>query len=77
MTTTYFILIIVKHAKPITVASWSKAWTVFTRSIGRAVCSNLTRGVNVYMSLFCACIVLCARDRLIPQPRSPADYVYD
>jgi hypothetical protein len=44
---------------PITVAARSKAWTVFARSNSGIVGSNLTRGMDVSLLLFCVCVVLC------------------
>jgi hypothetical protein len=44
---------------PITVAARSKAWTVFARSNTGIVGSNLTSGMDVYVRLFCVCVVLC------------------
>jgi hypothetical protein len=43
-----------------TVTARSKAWTVFARSNTEIVGSNLTREMDVCMSLFCLCAVLCA-----------------
>jgi hypothetical protein len=37
----------------ITMAAWSKVWTVFARSNTGIVDSNPTRGMNVWMGLFC------------------------
>jgi hypothetical protein len=39
--------------RPITVAAWSEAWTVFTRSNAGIVGSNPTRGMDVCVRLFC------------------------
>jgi hypothetical protein len=44
---------------PITVAARYKAWTVFVRSNTVIVCSNPTQGTDVYVRLFCVCVVLC------------------
>jgi hypothetical protein len=44
---------------PSTVAAQSKAWTVFARSDAGIVGSNSTQGMDVFMRLFCICIVLC------------------
>jgi hypothetical protein len=44
---------------PITVAALSKARTVFARSNTGFVGSNHTRGMDVYVRLFCVCVVLC------------------
>jgi hypothetical protein len=41
------------------VAAWSKAWTLSPRSNARIVGSNLLRGMNVCVRLFCVCAVLC------------------
>jgi hypothetical protein len=43
---------------PISVATRSKAWTVFARSNTGIVGSNLTRGMNVCVRLFCVYAVL-------------------
>jgi hypothetical protein len=43
---------------PITVASRSKAPTVFARSNTAIVGSNLTQGLDVCVRLFCVCVVL-------------------
>jgi hypothetical protein len=42
---------------PITVAARSKAWTVFALSNTEVMGSNPTRGMDVYVSLFCVCVV--------------------
>jgi hypothetical protein len=38
----------------------SKAWTVFARSNAGIVGSNPTQGMDVYVRLFCVCVVLYA-----------------
>jgi hypothetical protein len=43
----------------ITVAARSKAWTVFARSDTGVMGSNPTRGMDICVRLFCACVVLC------------------
>jgi hypothetical protein len=43
---------------PIVVAAWSKAWTVFDRSNTEIVGSHPTGGMDVYVRLFCVCVVL-------------------
>jgi hypothetical protein len=43
---------------PITVAAWSKAWTVIVRSNTDFVGSNPTQGMDVFVHLFCVCVVL-------------------
>jgi hypothetical protein len=43
---------------PITVAARPKAWTVFARSNTGIMGSNLTRGIDVCVRLFCVCVVL-------------------
>jgi hypothetical protein len=43
----------------ITVTARSKIWTVFARSNTGVVCSNPTRGTDVWVHLFCVCVVLC------------------
>jgi hypothetical protein len=45
---------------PITVAGWSKAWIVFSRSNTGIVGSNRTWDMDVYVRLFCVCSALCA-----------------
>jgi hypothetical protein len=45
--------------QPITVAALSKTWTVFSRLNTGVVGSNRTRGMDVYVRLFCVCVVLC------------------
>jgi hypothetical protein len=52
------------QSKPITVAVWFKAWTVFARSNTGIVTSNPTRGMDVCVRLFCACVVLCVGSSL-------------
>jgi hypothetical protein len=49
---------------PITVAAWSRAWTVFVRSNTGVMGSNPTRDMDVGMPLFCVCVVLCVRSGL-------------
>jgi hypothetical protein len=44
---------------PIIVAARSKAWTIFARSNTEVVSSNPTWGMDVYVRLFRACVVLC------------------
>jgi hypothetical protein len=44
---------------PITVVTWSKAWTVSVRSNTGVVGSNPTQGMDVCVCLFCVCVVLC------------------
>jgi hypothetical protein len=44
---------------PITVAAWSKAWTVFARSNAGIVGSNPTQGIDVCVRLFCLCCSVC------------------
>jgi hypothetical protein len=48
-----------KFSKSITVAALSKAWTVFARSNTGVVDSNSTRGMDIYICLFCVYVVLC------------------
>jgi hypothetical protein len=45
---------------PLTVATRSKAWTVFACSNTGIVCSNPTQGINICVCLFCICVVLRA-----------------
>jgi hypothetical protein len=44
--------------KPITMAAWSKAWTVFARWNAGIVGSNPTQGMHICVRLFCVCVVL-------------------
>jgi hypothetical protein len=44
---------------PITMVTWSKAWSVFAHSNIRIMCSNPTRGMDIGARLFCICVVLC------------------
>jgi hypothetical protein len=46
--------------EPITVATRSKALTVFVRTNTGIVGLNLTRGIDDSVRLFCVCVVLCA-----------------
>jgi hypothetical protein len=41
------------------VAAQPKAWTVFARSNAGIVGSNTPRGMDICVSLFCVCVVLC------------------
>jgi hypothetical protein len=43
----------------ITVAAWSKAWTVLARSNAGIVISNPTQGMDVCVRLFYVCVVPC------------------
>jgi hypothetical protein len=43
----------------VTVAARSKAWTLFAHSNTGIVGSNLARGMDVCVHLFCVCVVLC------------------
>jgi hypothetical protein len=56
-----------------------EAWTVFACSNTGIVGSNPTRGMDVYVRLFCVCVVLCVGSGLAtdwsPRPRSPTDCV--
>jgi hypothetical protein len=53
------VLSIYTRGMPVTMAAWSKAWNVFARSNTGTVSSNLARGMDVCMRLFCVCVVLC------------------
>jgi hypothetical protein len=44
---------------PITVAARSKEWTVFARSNTAIVGSNPTQGMDIYLRIFCVCVVVC------------------
>jgi hypothetical protein len=50
--------------RPITVVAKSEAWTVFARSNTWIVGSNPTRGMDVYVRLFCGCVILCVSSGL-------------
>jgi hypothetical protein len=52
---------IYEEGAPITVAEWSKAWTVLARLDAGIVGFNPTRGMDVYVyvRLFYVCAVLC------------------
>jgi hypothetical protein len=66
--------------QPITVASQSKAWTVFSRSNTGIVSANPTWGMDVCMRLFCVsavCVQVAALRRADPRPRSPTGCVKD
>jgi hypothetical protein len=75
----YKIVVRIPERKPITVATWSKAWTVCARLNTGVVGSNPTGGMDVCVPLFCVCVVLCIgrglAAGLIPRPRSPTDCV--
>jgi hypothetical protein len=45
---------------PITVAAWSKEWTLFNRSNAGVVGSNPTQGMDVSICLFCV-VVFCVK----------------
>jgi hypothetical protein len=49
---------------PITVAARSQAWTIFARSNAVIVGSNPIRGLDVYVCLFCVCVVPCVASGL-------------
>jgi hypothetical protein len=49
---------------PITVAARSKAWTAFARSNAVIVGSNTTQGMDVFVRVFCVCVVLCVGNGL-------------
>jgi hypothetical protein len=52
--------VLVISRSPVTVATRSKAWTVFARSEAEIEGSNPTQGMDVwYMRLFCVLVVLC------------------
>jgi hypothetical protein len=67
--------------EPITVATRSETWIVFARSNTGVVGSNPIQGIDIYVRLFCVCVVLCVGsglgDSLIPHPRRPTYYTYD
>jgi hypothetical protein len=46
-------------------AKLSAAWTVFACSNTRIVGSNPTESIDVSMSLFCVCVVLCVDSSLV------------
>jgi hypothetical protein len=49
-----------RRCMPITVAARSKAWTVFARSNTGIVGTNPSPVMDVYVRLFCVCVLLCA-----------------
>jgi hypothetical protein len=53
-----------------------RQWTVFALSNTGVVGSNLTRGMDVCVPLFCICAV-AALQWADPRSRSPTDYVKD
>jgi hypothetical protein len=55
---------LVRIAWPITVAAWSKVCTVFAGSTAGIVGSNPTQCMDVCVSLFCVCVVLCVGNGL-------------
>jgi hypothetical protein len=60
----------------ITVAERSKVRNVFTSLNSEIVSSNPIRNMDVYLHLFCVCVVLCRQrpgDRLMPCPHSPTN----
>jgi hypothetical protein len=58
----------------ITVAGRSKAWTVFVHSNTGIAGSYPTSGMDVYVRVFCVCVVLCAVSGF-PTGRSPVQGV--
>jgi hypothetical protein len=62
---------------PITVAAWSKAWTVFTRSNTGIVDSNPTQGMDVFECVYSVFVLYCIGNGLdnglILGPWSPTD----
>jgi hypothetical protein len=74
-------IMILNCLTPITVSTRSKAWTVFASSNTAVAGSNPIRAMNVYVCLFCVCVVLCAGRRLAtgwsPRTRSPTNCAWD
>jgi hypothetical protein len=63
------------QSRPIRVAARSKAWIVFARSNAGIVISHPTWGMDVYVRLFCVCVVLCVGRRLaMTDPPSKDSY---
>jgi hypothetical protein len=60
--------------KPITVAARSKAWIVFTRSNTGIMGSNPTRGMDIWVRLFCVYVLLCV-GRVLATGWSPVQRV--
>jgi hypothetical protein len=50
---------------PVTVAEWSKAWTVLVRLHAGIVGSNLTRGMYVYMYIYSMYVLPCVGRSLV------------
>jgi hypothetical protein len=50
--------------EPITVATWSKAWTVFIRSSAGIVGSNPTEDMDECVCVYSVCVVLCVSSGL-------------
>jgi hypothetical protein len=49
---------------PVTVAEWSKAWTILARLDARIVVSNPTRGMDIYVYVYVySMFVLACVDR--------------
>jgi hypothetical protein len=49
----------VKWKRPVMMAAWPKAWTVFARSNTGVMGLNPTRGMDVHVCLCCVCAILC------------------
>jgi hypothetical protein len=62
--------------RPITVAARSKSWTILARSNTGFVGSNPIRGMDVYVRLFCVCVVLCVGSGLATVWSPPAKESY-
>jgi hypothetical protein len=52
------------YISPITVATRCNAGTVFARSNTGVVCLNPTLDIDVWLRLFCVCVVLCVDSKL-------------
>jgi hypothetical protein len=59
---------------PMTAAAQCKAWTVCARSNSGIVSSDPTQGMDVCLSLFCVCVVLCV-GRGLATDWSPTQWV--
>jgi hypothetical protein len=61
---------------PITLAVRSKAWTVLLRLKNGIVGSNPTRGMDVFVRLFCVCAVLCVQVAALRRADPPSKESY-
>jgi hypothetical protein len=56
ISSSFCIWLLTMHMVPITVAMWSKAWTVFSRLNTGIVGSNPIQSMDVCLHLFCVCV---------------------